>query len=73
MEILAIFLEIIILVEFVVLGVFLFKRRKRQSKNERLKETEIMAKQIRLNNKWDKIDNYVDVLIREDIHIEYEL
>lgn len=73
MEILVLFLEFTILVEFVALVIFLLKRRKRQSKNERLKETEIMAKQIRLNNKWERIDDYIDVLVKKDIHIEYEL
>ena len=73
MEIMSLILEAFIVLE---IGIMLFrigKRKKHQPKNNRIQETSKMVKKILLNNKWENIDDMIEILEKDSVHIDYKL
>lgn len=73
MEIISIVLEVLIVLEIGAAALYLIWRSKRQPKSERLEETSKMVRKILLNNKWENIDDMIEILERDSVHISYKL
>lgn len=70
MDVIAWVLESVILIESLVIVIAIVKKRKQQPRDKKLAETELMVKKMRLNNKWDSIDDvkYISVNINTSIN-----
>ena len=66
-----IILEVIIVLEFIALMLFLVKKMKEKSKRLEIKETSKMIKCIKLNDRWYNIDDIISSLREENVEIDY--
>lgn len=73
MEIMSLILEVLIVLEIGIMIFLVVKRKKNQPQNVRIQETSKMAKKILLNNKWENIDNMIEILKKDSVHIDYKL
>lgn len=73
LEVIAWVLESVIVIELFVIAIAVVKKRKQQPKDQKLAATELMVKKIRLNNKWDSIDDVIGTLEQDSIHINFRL
>lgn len=75
MEIMSVVLEVLIIFELGALTLFFLaiRKKKRQPKNKSLQETSRMVRKILLNNKWENIDDMIDLLRKDSIHIDFKL
>lgn len=73
MQTMSLILEVIIVLEILGMVVFVIKKLKQQPKDEKLASTEKMVKKILLNNKWDNIDDVIESLQKDSIHVDYNL
>lgn len=73
MEIMSLILEVSLVLEFGTMIFFVVRRKKHQPKNVRIQETSKMVKKILLNNKWENIDDMIEILKKDSIHIDYKL
>lgn len=73
MEIMSLVLEVLIVLEIGAMIFFVAKRKKNQPNNIRIQETSKMVKKILLNNKWENIDNMIEILKKDSVHIDYRL
>lgn len=70
MDVIAWVLESVILIESLIIVIAIVKKRKQQPRDKKLAATELMVKKMRLNNKWDSIDDvkYISVNINTSIN-----
>lgn len=73
MEIMSLVLEVLIVLEIGAMIFFVAKRKKNQPNNIRIQEISKMVKKILLNNKWENIDNMIEILKKDSVHIDYRL
>lgn len=73
MDIVSTILLICLVLELGGIVWFLLKKNNKQSQDERLRETTEMVKKILLNNRWERIDDMIDLLVQDGIHIEFKL
>lgn len=73
MEIMSLILEAFIVLEIGIMLFWIGKRKKHQPKNNRIQETSKMVKKILLNNKWENIDDMIEILEKDSVHIDYKL
>lgn len=73
MEMISIVLEVLIVFEIGVIAFWVAKQKKRQPKDIRLQETSKMVRKILLNNRWENIDDMIELLKKDSVHIDFKL